>query len=819
MRAHNAVIQAHVRDQMSSWSEHFLRLVLDWRNALQNQPRYFYSLHFDFLPKESPFHQFVGAQTYQSVVRFSDDTIRTRSSMDPLWTNYFFAVDETRDWAYAYQYGYLQCYHIKTGLIVAEVQLGHMGLQESVLSPDKRFIALSFAALRSHDEQVDRCVSNIQQGLHLAAYFSKGFGITWCLESAGFDLTRVLFGLFVGNKIELDHVVCLVQLNYQGLSRTNLFGLPPGMSSFDLKTWKAPALWTVDQPRLLAFSMDSTYLSTPCGRTQMADGAPTLSWPVTQHAAGSMLRSTILSSDFGTLATIKERRFIELWDVELGSLRSSISIDGVGHILAISSDGRFVLLIKIQSRGKSEIASVENLFNPREQYGTITVFDSKEKTWTNLAVLEPPMSSKRRPWAFHNSPCQAAFASKCTDVDKVMVYVPARWEIAENVHFGTRVSDPNALAKRGHLLIFHSNHQASGFAQNPILRHMIPFESLNRPMKVDVQAGQPELNPGNVGPMFDNFRSPAVVSSDKTLESAFVYFKGRMSKMTAHELQTMLMSEQRRQSTLKQQRDEEPEETVAAGTFVPTSRDIVYRLQLIREVEGHAELAKPRHRYHLRVERVGINDRRPSSCSILDVLPCDIEHIPLNSLHATISNTGQLRLGDRQFQLSLTDGSLKATAQDSDVSRAVAQAFSKVSRPFQPSRTQSFISSFLVSSSNIHYAIFETTSPSFEDVPSGAVALMKANDPSPMSFAPIVTKFGQEHLYLCQFSRAFDPSEVVDGVRRQARSFEVFLCIYDTRKRELTWMTHSTTGGDIESSEFSVPKVAWALHPTQPLLA
>lgn len=819
MRTHHTVIQAHVRDQMSSWSEHFLCLVLDWRNALQNQPRYFYSLHFDLLPKESPFHQFVGAQTYQSVVRFSDDTIRTRSSMDPLWTNYVFAVDEMRDWAYAYQNGYLQCYHIKTGLIVAEVQLGHMGLQEAVLSPDKRFIALSFAALRSPDELVAKYVSNIQQGLHLAAYFSKGFVITWCLESPDFDLTRVLFGLFVGNRIELDHVVCLVQLNYQGLWRTNLFGLPPGMSSFDLKSWKAPALWTVDQPRLLAFSTDSTYLSMPCGRTQMVDGAPTTSWPVTQHAAGTALRSTTLSSDFGTLATIKERRFIELWDVESDSLRSSISIDGVGHILTISSDGRFVLLIKIQSRGKSEIASIENFFKPREQHGTITVYDSKEKTWTNLAVLEPPTSSKRRPWEFQNSPCRAAFASESTGIDKVMVYVPARWEIAENVHFGTRVSDPKALAKRGHLLIFHSNHQASGFAQNPILRHMIPLEPLHRPMKVDLQTGQPDLNPGDVGSMFDNFRNPAVVSWDKTLEQAFVYFKGGMLKMTAHELQTMIISEQRRQSTLKQQRDEEPEEIVAAGTFVPASRDIIYRLQLIREVEGHAELAKPKHRHHLRVERVGVNDRRPSSCSILDVLPRDVDHIPLNSLHVTISNTGRLQLGGREFQLSLTDGSLKATAQDSNISRAAVQAFSKVSRPFQPSRTQSFISSFLVSSSNLHYAIFEAISPSFEDVPSGAVALVKENDPSPMSFAPIVTKLSQEHLYLCQFSRAYDPGEVVGGARKQARSFEVFLCIYDTRKRELTWMTHSTTGGDIESSEFSVPKVAWTLHPTQPLLA
>lgn len=833
MRTHKAVIQADVRTTVSTWSEHFLNLMLDWRSALHNQPRYIYSLHFDLVPNQSLFHRFVGTQTYQSVTRFSDDTIRTRSSMEPLWTNHVFAVDETRDWVYAYQNGYLQCYHTETGLIVAEAYLGHMGLQEAIMSPDKGFIALSFATLRVTDKEVAKYISNIQQGFHLTAYFSKGFLTTWCLESVDFDLTKVIFEFFVGSWVKLDHVVCLVQLNYQGLSRTNLFGLLSGMSSFNLKTWKAPAaLWKVDGPSMLAFSPDSKYLSTPCGRTQMVDGAPTESWPVTQHASETALRSTVLSSNFGTLATIKERRSIEIWNVEPGtpgSLRSSISIDGVGHILAISSHARFVLLLRIQSCGNNENFSPEILFKPREQQGTITIYDSQEETWTDLTVLKPPLASKQGPWAFQDSPCRAAFASESTDIDKLMVYVPAGWAVADNVRFGNQVLEPNALVKRGHLLIFHSSHQASGFAPHPTLQHMIPLEPLNRPIKMDVLAGQPDLNRKDVGSTFDNFHNPAVVSWEENLESVFVYFKGRMSRMTAQELQAMAISEQRRRSTLKQHDNEESEEILKAGTFVPASRDVTYRFQLIREVkkggaaesvlQADAKSAKTRYRHHLRVERVGINDIRPSSCSILDVFPPNVEHIPLNSLHATISDTGRLRLGDREFQLSLTDGSLKASAQDTYVLRAAVEAFSMASRPFHPSRGQALMSLFLASSANFHYAIFESTPPAFEDIPSGARASVKTDYPHPTLFVPIVTKLCQEHLYLCQFSRAFDSAEVVCGAQRETRSFEVFLCIYDTQKRELTWMTHTTTGGNIDGSEFSAPKVAWALHPTKPLLA
>ena len=45
------------------------------------------------------------------------------------------------------------------------------------------------------------------------------------------------------------------------------------------------------------------------------------------------------------------------------------------------------------------------------------------------------------------------------------------------------------------------------------------------------------------------------------------------------------------------------------------------------------------------------------------------------------------------------------------------------------------------------------------------------------------------------------------------------LFIYDEDTDDITWMLHTTTGGDISASRESVPETAWALHPTLPLLA
>jgi len=54
---------------------------------------------------------------------------------------------------------------------------------------------------------------------------------------------------------------------------------------------------------------------------------------------------------------------------------------------------------------------------------------------------------------------------------------------------------------------------------------------------------------------------------------------------------------------------------------------------------------------------------------------------------------------------------------------------------------------------------------------------------------------------------------------REASQCEICLFIYDEDTDDITWMLHTTTGGDISASRESVPETAWALHPTLPLLA
>jgi hypothetical protein len=306
MRGREFGIRNSARDEAKSWGTDFLTLMIDWRSVLEKQPRYIYSIHFDLLPKNNRFRQFVNAQMYQSVVRFSDLELRTRSSLKPTWQNDIIAIDESRDFAYVYQQGYLQCYHTSTKLLVAEIHLGNMICEQAIMSPDKNFLALSFTHLPVLDEYTASNVANICEGLQLSTLNTNKYLLSWRLENeADRDETRALSALLVIPY--LHHKVCIIQLNYQGLSRTNLFGLLPGMSSFVLQAFDSEVMWKIDDPGLFDFSTDSSTLATPTGLVSLTGDMARRELPLPR---GTKFRATKLTGDFKTLVTIRDRRFI-----------------------------------------------------------------------------------------------------------------------------------------------------------------------------------------------------------------------------------------------------------------------------------------------------------------------------------------------------------------------------------------------------------------------------------------------------------------------------------------------------------------------------
>lgn len=86
-------------------------------------------------------------------------------------------------------------------------------------------------------------------------------------------------------------------------------------------------------------------------------------------------------------------------------------------------------------------------------------------------------------------------------------------------------------------------------------------------------------------------------------------------------------------------------------------------------------------------------------------------------------------------------------------------------------------------------------------------------------FLVVSTATLQDGIFVIEMSRPL--SEVSSGGDwpRQARRFEVFLCVYNETKESMNWFIHTTTAGETSRSLGSHPEVAWTMHPTLPILA
>ncbi len=117
---------------------------------------------------------------------------------------------------------------------------------------------------------------------------------------------------------------------------------------------------------------------------------------------------------------------------------------------------------------------------------------------------------------------------------------------------------------------------------------------------------------------------------------------------------------------------------------------------------------------------------------------------------------------------------------------------------------------FVEKFSRIRYAIFEDAEIHFENLASPL-------ENSRGSFRVQGDTFTEDHRHIFQVSRPL-VKKFTKNKDREAWQFETFLFVYDEINEDITWMVHTTTGGDIAGSRKDRPETAWALHPDLPLL-
>ncbi|KLU91842.1 hypothetical protein MAPG_10791 [Magnaporthiopsis poae ATCC 64411] len=780
-------------EQVKDWSMDFLSLMLDWGSVLEREPSRIYSIHFDLLPSHNRFRRFVDAKTPQSVVRFSDLELRTRSSVKLTWQENVVAVDENRDFAYVFQQGYLLCYHTKTNLLVAEVFLGDGVCERAALAPNKGALALLVSLDPHLDQHTASHAVNLRQGLQLSTLDTKGAMIAWRLENeADEDETRALSALLLVPP--LPRKVFVVRLSYQGVSRANLLGVLPGLSSFMVRAFETEIVWKVDDADYLAFSADSSLLATPTEVISLSGGAVKTksSLPCSPHH-----RSSKITGDLKTWATIRHRRTLELWDVETESVRHTAQVAGVGHILDISYSGRLLLILRLQNDRHPGTAhqNASGEIKLRPQRGTVCIYDSQKSSWLDLLVLQPPASKKLAPWAFHSAPVKTRFAAEDASAMRVVVFTPDGWSATPNVRHASSLWGRRIIPGSPHLLVFESQQQgAKGGFDSPALRHIIPL-------------------PPNAGRSSRGF--PKILEWSDHLNSALVSFGEGTEKVSVAELESLAL--RRSESVYEKGCEGAFSRVVRSGVFVACGRQTVYQLQLILRPDtdssapdGHPLARRPSFAFDLQIDRLGRGDNRPTRHLVENVIEAGGSLSYRAATCVSISTDERLTFGSVELQFGLpgAESGMERIDVDGTLFSRATSAFVRLCRPFHP-QTSSLFEYFSAMPPKPGLGIFQRHPASLDDGGGNGEA-----------FIPMVTRTCQRHLSVGQYSRVFGCGEEYLGVQREAQFFEVYLTVFDEHRQELSWMVNATTAGRIaEAGASSVPNVAWAMHPTQPLLA
>ena len=466
---------------VNSWISDFLDLMRDWGRALEYSPFWIHCIPQQFLGDESGFKQAQELGSEQSVIQLREKPFFT-NRFDPfLWQHNCFAMDVEKNLAYTWDQasGFVSCYHTGTGLLAAEMKLNvepedpaTLRLVRGTKCPSSRYVALMFQV----DSDRTEIYQNMRMGLQITVRLREDV-LSWVLQNElCMDEYSILPGLMGAR--DTRFLICVLELNYDGLMRTNLFGHPKWSSGHVCMAYEQWPRWELDDVDVLAFSADSSELATPTGFLSMETGKTETPW---SYGSNGSIWGGKMSKDFSTFAIVRKWKTVELLDPRSNHTRDHHHFPGIVHILCISEHGRYLLLLLAQThplQSDSNEDSKTGLKAGFVQDGFIGIFDWRKKHWTPLLEVGPPVSRSLSSWDFGQR-IVAKFSpesSRISEIDQVVVQSPLGWKLSENVR-----CDPNTLSGRVQetcFVVFHSEKLRDGFGYHPTLMSLSLTASL-----------------------------------------------------------------------------------------------------------------------------------------------------------------------------------------------------------------------------------------------------------------------------------------------------------------------------------------------------
>ena len=216
--------------------------------------------------------------------------------------------------------------------------------------------------------------------------------------------------------------------------------------------------------------------------------------------------------------------------------------------------------------------------------------------------------------------------------------------------------------------------------------------------------------------------------------------------------------------------------------------------------------------YRISVSCLGEGELLPMSSSVNHVSLSNIAYPPLESQFLSTTEASRLILGCLELDLYHEYEEIEINVRDPNESvfQRALKSFKNQARPLRVPTFGSEILKWNGTSPNNRYAIFDREEISFlgNNTPPGQTK---------RSFTASGASTLHEYRYIFQFSRYFDQN-TGEVNRQEARQFEIFLCVFDTAQERISWLMHTTTGGEMSQGKGAYPETSWALHPRLPLL-
>ncbi|PVH72339.1 hypothetical protein DL98DRAFT_610936 [Cadophora sp. DSE1049] len=802
---------------IQSWIKHFLDLMLDWGKVIATQPDWIHYLHQQLLPKASSFRDILEENdSDQAIIQFNPQPISTKRSEPITWPDCCFAMDLEKDLAFTFDAPFISCYHIKTGLMTAEVLVpvpprvqGPLVVRRGLLSPQGKYLAVLFEALGPSSDPVG---NKIREGRRLRLNMATT-GFKWAMDDASlsFDLSGFLAHMAVGVNAA-EFVVCLLEIRHTGPARTHLFGIPSWATSPVLATGTQTMRWDLDDVDVLQFSDDSSKLITAFGTFDIESGQTQKHW---QFALGQFYQGGKVSRDLKIFATvlrdIEGHCIVQFFDCDNANTKPDnlpsreIRFSGVVHLLAVSNHGRFLLLTRrelavVARRTKSRDAS-----RPPQQ-ASIGVWDCRDGEWTPLLLLDRNFVNKLPHWNFLPYTFQPCFGSEAlteSEVNRVFLYIPSRWKLSGNV----RTNKPPNPAE-SHLLLFESNMSVKGFGKNPALKLQLPATAFS-------------FNSSGVSGL-------KFFSWNSSFDQATIYQDSSIKKLDHMQLKT----------------SSRPNTNSNIASIAPIVLAETHSLQcfsaLIRSHSGFATFY-----VRISVDISNINTQHSSGPADVDAelrarrsityeisIAClwegeqqarnfSVRHSPssmtcqpqIGRQFACSSDERSISLGFLELEISHDDESLPVLVRDAGdvLFQRVIECFRLRSHPLKHDSTEASAVGVVDNGAIPRYIIFAESQMNFEDM-----STLSEDHADTFIIKGDTSTQGSQHIF--QVSRQLKGS-LGRFEHREATQYEVCLFVYDEDTEDITWMLHTTTGGDISGSRERLPESAWALHPELPLLA